>query len=269
MTTFDEYERRAWAGQAEAYAQSRALLCGHTAPELLDAAQVGEGTRVLDVGTGPGTIAAAAAERGAEVTAVDAEPSMVERARRAAPEADIRLATLPELPFSPDEFEAVVGNFVLNHVGHPRSTLAELRRITRPGGRIALTVWTGEPAPGQALLGKALEAAGVARPATVPMLDTEEDFPRTEAGLPAVLRAAELLDVRCETLGWDHVVDPEVWWSGAAAGIAAVGQTVVAQPPDVIAEIRRHFDRLAEQFRTPEGTLALPHTALLVTATVS
>jgi SAM-dependent methyltransferase len=267
MTGFDEFERRAWAGRAEAYARSFGLLCGHTAPELLDTAQVGEGTRVLDVGTGPGTVAAAAAERGAKVTAVDAEPSMVERAGRAVPGADVRLATLPELPFARDEFDAVVGNFVLNHVGSPRSALAELRRVTRPEGRIAVTIWTGPPAAGQALMGRAVEAAGVTRPADT-TLAAEDDFPRTEAGLIAVLRAEDLLDARCETLSWDHVVDPEVWWSGVAAGVASTGQIVTAQTPDVIAEIRRHYDRLAAEFLTPEGTLALPHSALLATATV-
>ncbi|MFF9076900.1 class I SAM-dependent methyltransferase [Streptomyces sp. NPDC014872] len=62
--------------------------------------------------------------------------SLVETAL-AAPEADVRLAALPCLPFADDEFDAVVGNFVLNHVGRPREALRELRRVTRPGGRPA------------------------------------------------------------------------------------------------------------------------------------
>ncbi|MFI6329828.1 methyltransferase domain-containing protein [Micromonospora chersina] len=48
---------------------------------LLDAAAVRAGRRVIDVGTGPGTVAAAALARGAEVVAVDAEPSMLDAAR--------------------------------------------------------------------------------------------------------------------------------------------------------------------------------------------
>ena len=129
VTAFDAYERRTWAGRAEAFAGSFAQLCAYTVPQLLDAAGVRAGVRVLDVGTGTGTAAVAACRRGAKVTAVDAEPSMVELAARAAPAADVRVAVLPQLPFDDGRFDAVVGNFVLNHVGRPRDALAELRRV--------------------------------------------------------------------------------------------------------------------------------------------
>ena len=163
-TEFDVSERRAWAGCAEAYAGSFARLCAYTVPALLDAAGVREATHVLDAGTGTGAVAAEAIRRGARVTAVDAAPDMAARAAVAARGADVRLAELPRLPFADGEFDAVAGNFVLNHVGRPRAALAELRRVTRPGGRVAVTVWAAPPAAGQALLGRAVRAAGVERP---------------------------------------------------------------------------------------------------------
>ncbi|MEH0845245.1 hypothetical protein V6U81_22915 [Micromonospora sp. CPCC 205711] len=73
MTSFDDHERDRWAGRAEAYRRSFALLCAYPVGELLDAAGVGPGGRVLDVGCGTGTVTARAADRGA---AVDAEPGM-------------------------------------------------------------------------------------------------------------------------------------------------------------------------------------------------
>src|ERR1044072_4773331 len=100
MTAFDESERLIWAGRAAAYARSFARLCAFPIGLLLDAAEVRTGTRVLDAGTGSGNVAAAACGRGAEVTAVDAEPGMVELAARAAPEAKTQVAVLPELPFA-------------------------------------------------------------------------------------------------------------------------------------------------------------------------
>ncbi|WP_055585149.1 class I SAM-dependent methyltransferase [Peterkaempfera griseoplana] len=262
MTVFDECERRTWAGRAAAYAGSFAALCAHPVPWLLDAAEVREGVRVLDVGTGTGTVAAAACARGARVTAVDAEPGMVELAARAAPAAEVRVAVLPELPFPDAAFDAVTGNFVLNHVGRPAVALTELRRVVRPGGLIALTIWAAPAAAGQALLGRAVQAAGAVRPPRLPALAPEDDFPRTEDGLCALLGSAGLRDARCETLRWDHRATAQEWWSGPAAGVASIGQVVVGQAPGVRTEIKRHFDLLSAEFTGPDGLLALPHAAL-------
>lgn len=149
MGDFDAFEREAWAGRAEAYARSFGMLCAHAVPKLLDAAGVGAGVRVLDVGTGPGTAAALAVRRGAEVCAVDAEPSMVERATRAVPEADVRHGLLPGLPFADGEFDAVVANFVLNHVGHPAAALADLRRVAAPAAGSRSRSGPHRPPPGR------------------------------------------------------------------------------------------------------------------------
>jgi SAM-dependent methyltransferase len=263
LTAFDESERRKWAGRADAYAGSFAKLCAYPVQMLLDAAGVREGSLVLDVGTGPGTAAMAACERGAKVTAVDAEPSMVALAAQTVPAADVRLAGLPELPFADDEFDAVTGNFVLNHVGLPRAAVAELRRVTRPGGRIAATIWAVPVAPGQTLLGRAVQAAGVSRPAHLSAPAPEDDFPQTEQGFATLLDDAGLGDVSCDTLIWDHRATPDEWWSGPAAGVATIGQIVTSQPSAVIAEIRAHYDSLCAEFAGPDGLLILPHAALI------
>jgi SAM-dependent methyltransferase len=267
MTTFDEYERRTWAGQAEAFAASRARLCAYPIPQLLDAAAVGEGVRVLDVGCGTGTVTAAAAQRGAKVTAVDAEPSMVALTVRTAPDAEVLAAVLPELPFEDGAFDAAVGNFVLNHVGRPRETLVELRRVVRPGGRIALTIWA-EPAPaGQSLLHRTVEAAGVPRPAHLPPVAAADAFPHTADGLTGLLATAGLDDSTCGTLRWDHHATAAEWWSGGpASGVAYVGQLYLSQPDDVRARMKRQFDVLAAELLGQDGRLILPHAALLASA---
>ncbi|MFF8833258.1 class I SAM-dependent methyltransferase [Streptomyces sp. NPDC015131] len=267
-TAFDVAERRAWAGRADAYAAGFAKLCAYPVPRLLEAAGVRTGTRVLDVGTGTGGAAAGACARGAVVTVVDADPGVVARAAVAVPEAVVRLAALPCLPFGYGEFDAAVGNFVINHVGRPLQALRELRRVTRPGGTVAVTIWPAPPAAGQALLGKALRAAGVERPRHLPALAPEDDFPRTEWGLAALLRESGLMDVACDAMSWDHVTTVEEWWLGPAAGVATVGQMVTSQAPAVIADIRKHFESLAQEFAGPGGTLVLPHTALIASGRV-
>ncbi|MFC9157800.1 class I SAM-dependent methyltransferase [Streptomyces bauhiniae] len=267
MTAFDRSERLTWAGRGAAYAASFARLCAYPVPALLDIAGVGPGVRVLDVGTGPGTVAAQACARDARVTATDADPGMVELAAQAAPGAELCVGALPRLPFAEATFDTVIANFVLNHVGSPRAALAELRRVLRPGGRVALTIWAAPPAPGQALLGRAIQAAGAVRPPHLPTgLAPEEDFPRNESGLAALLASAGLHATACETLRWDHRVTATEWWSGPAAGVAFTGQMVVGQPPHTQAEIKHHFDILSTEFTDTQGMLTLPHAALLAGA---
>ena len=267
-TAFDAGERRAWAGRAQAYAASFAKLCAYPVPQLLDAAGVGAGVRVLDVGTGSGTVAAAAAERGATVTAVDAQPDMVALTSRAVPAADVQVAVLPRLPFADNDFDAVVGNFVLNHVGTPRAALIELARVTRPGGTIALTIWCAPAGAGAELLGRAVQAAGAARPPYLPPFPPEEDFPRDEKGLTALVSAAGLSVIECRTLTWDHRATAEEWWSGPASGVAYVGQVLANSSTQTVEEIKDYFDRFSAEFLGSDGRLRLPHQALLVSASV-
>ncbi|MFF5180862.1 class I SAM-dependent methyltransferase [Micromonospora sp. NPDC000316] len=268
-TAFDDHERSRWAGRAAAFDASFAALCGHPAPSLLDAADVGAGTRVLDVGTGSGTVAGLACARGATVVAVDAEPSMVEWARRRVPSADeVRLAALPHLPFPSGTFDAAVANFVLNHVGDPLAAINELRRVVRPDGRIAVTIWPNPQPPAQALWGEVFDAAGVERPTAPPRVDTDKDFPRTPDGLVGLLDAAGLADVRCVTISWAHRTDPEAWWSGPANGISTPGLVMEAQPPEMISRIRAAYDERTAAYRDTDGLLVLPTAALLASASV-
>ncbi|MFF8913744.1 class I SAM-dependent methyltransferase [Streptomyces sp. NPDC015032] len=262
MTAFDVSERRIWEGRAESYARTFARLCAHAVPALLDAAGVGPGTRVLDVGCGSGAATVAAVARGAAVRAVDADPGMVELTRRAAPGADVRCGTLPQL-HEDGGFDAVVANFVLNHVGRPLDALAELTRLTRPGGRVAVTIWQAPGAPGQALIGRAAEAAGLTRPEWLATVDPGHNFPRTREGLAGLLESAGLGDVRSETLIWDHRVGAEEWWAGPAAGVAAIGQLVNSRGPAGVAAAKREYDALCTEFLADDGRLALPHAALL------
>jgi SAM-dependent methyltransferase len=260
--TYDESERIRWVDGADAYAKTFGPLCAGAAVALLDAAGVGAGTSVLDVGTGTGTVAALAFERGARVAAVDAEPSMVAATAARLPGADVRPAILPGLPFPDAAFDAVVANFVLNHVGDPAAAVAALTRVAKPGGRVAVTVWP-HPAPtAQALWTMVYRHAGVEVSGLIGV-DPAKNFTRTPGGVEALLREAGLTRVSCARLEWIHETTPGAWWDGAAAGLNATGVVLRRQTPAGQARIRASFDQVVEAFRTPEGLLALPTAALV------
>ncbi|ASW57827.1 class I SAM-dependent methyltransferase [Plantactinospora sp. KBS50] len=267
-TPFDAWERRAWAGRGRAYADSYAAACAYPAEPLLDAVGAGRGTRLLDAGCGPGVVAALAAGRGARVTAVDAEPSMLALAARRVPGAGVLAALLPHLPFPDGAFDVAAGNFVINHVGRPVATVAELRRVTRPGGRVALTIWPQPPSGMQQFWLDVMAAAGLRAPAGLPTVAEEENFDRTRAGFAGLLRAGGLTAVTCRRLDWELRVDPERWWHGPLHGLGALGRILPRLDPVAQAEVRRHYDRLIDRRRTPDGLIALPTGALLATGAV-
>ncbi|MEU4679364.1 methyltransferase domain-containing protein [Micromonospora sp. NPDC023737] len=265
MTRFDDHEHGRWAGRAEAYARSFGRLCAYPAPALLDAAQVDAGTRLLDVGTGPGTVAALAATRGATVTAVDAEASMIAKARTARPAGHFAQAVLPLLPFPTGVFDAAVANFVINHVGDPQAAVAALRRVVRPGGWVAVTVWPHPQPPLQRLWGQAYEAAGGPLRPDLPRVAADRNFDRTPAGLTGLLCDAGLDAVRCETLSWVHRTDPEDWWAGPAAGIGQLGLLLDGTTTEFRRQARHEYERVTAAYLDVDGLLNLPTAALLAT----
>jgi SAM-dependent methyltransferase len=263
---FDAYERRLWAGRADAYERGFARLTAHTAGALLDAAGAAAGTRLLDVGTGPGVVARAAVARGARVTAVDAEPSMAEAAARNVPGLDVRIAVLPDLPLPDGLFDAVTGNFVINAVGDPAAALAELRRVLRPGGRLALTCWNYPLAPAQGIGADAIEAARVPWPEDIPVPPFRV-YSSPEA-FAALLAGAGFAEATAQRVSWEHRVDPEEWW--AEVHLSQVGSSalvIARQDTATVARIKTEFDRLIARYAVDDGQVALPSAAVLASAT--
>ncbi|WP_370080906.1 class I SAM-dependent methyltransferase [Streptacidiphilus sp. MAP12-16] len=266
-TAFDAFERRGWVGRTEAYENGFARMTAHTVAPLLDAAGVSAGTSVLDVGTGPGVVAAAALARGARVSAVDASPEMAARAATACPGAEVHTAALPELPFADASFDAVVGNFVINHLGDPAAGLAELRRVLRPGGRLALTCWERTLMRATAVFGESVAEAGIPHPSdlpsTGPFLAGAED---RAVAFAALLAAAGLADTEARRVEWLHRVDPDVWWGSVVGGTPITGSLIARQSAATAAAVKRHYDDAVARYAVPgTGLVDLPAVAVLGT----
>jgi SAM-dependent methyltransferase len=120
---------------------------------LCEAVDVAAGSSVLDVAAGNGNASLAAARRGAEVTASDYVPALLEGTRaRAASDGltiETREADAEALPFGDRTFDVVLSTFGVMFAPNQERAAAELLRVCRPGGRIGLTNWTPEGFIGQ------------------------------------------------------------------------------------------------------------------------
>jgi ubiquinone/menaquinone biosynthesis C-methylase UbiE len=110
---------------------------------LVDFAQIQPSERVIDVGCGAGAALAPAAERAASAVGVELSPAMAERARAAAPSADVRVGDATSLDFDDGSFDVVLSAFTVFFMPDPTAALQEWRRVLAPGGRIALSAWAG------------------------------------------------------------------------------------------------------------------------------
>lgn len=143
LAAVKERQQQAWASGDFAAVAARIVL---VAEQLCDTADLRAGWHVLDVATGSGNAAIAAARHGATAVGVDYVPSLLERGRvRAAAEGlDVQLlhGDAEALPFPDSYFDAVTSVFGSMFAPDHKQAAAEILRVTRPGGTIALASWT-------------------------------------------------------------------------------------------------------------------------------
>jgi SAM-dependent methyltransferase len=133
-------------GDAEAYDQFMGRWSRLVAPRLVDFTNLPERGRMLDVGSGTGSLAFAIAEgkRRARVLGIDPSQEYVAYAMSRNPfpdRASFEVGDAQQLHFPDASFDAALSLLVFNFIPDPKKALLELRRVTKPGGKLSAAVW--------------------------------------------------------------------------------------------------------------------------------
>jgi SAM-dependent methyltransferase len=125
------------------------------AERIVRASAVGPGQRLLEIGAGDGNVALAAAEKGADVVAVDLAPRLVAQGRARSQACglavDWRVGDAQSLPFDDAGFDCVASNFGIIHAPDTRRVVDELDRVLPPGGLALVTAWASAGLMGRVL----------------------------------------------------------------------------------------------------------------------
>lgn len=252
------FEHDTWSRCADEYLDGFAGLTRPAVPLLVRAARIQDGDRVLEVGSGPGHIAAALADLGAKVAGIDFSASMVEVARARYPALSFREADAGSLPFDDESFEAVVSSFVVHHLARPEAVFREVHRVLKPGGRFAFAVFAAPEAQSSiAAFFQAVEAHG-----SLEELPHGPLFGVTDLGVyETLLEQAGLTDPAFST-------EPITWHAPSADPVVRSFWTwgnMAALPADVRERIESSTRENLKVYER-DGALAMPHEALVGSA---
>lgn len=265
-----ETQQRYTHGHAESVLRShRWRTAANSAAYLLP--HLATGDRLLDVGSGPGTITADLAERvspgrvtALEVTDEAADLTRAELDRRAIEHATVKVGDVHALPFGDGTFDVVHAHQVLQHVADPVLALREMARVTRPGGLVAVRdsdyhgfVWSPES------------------PAIDRWLELYDAAARRNGGEPDAGRMllgwaldAGLTDVTATSSTWCFAdIDDRAWWGGLWADritSTALADQLLAEGLSTRGELAEIADGWRAWAAEPSGWFSVLHGELLI-----
>jgi ubiquinone/menaquinone biosynthesis C-methylase UbiE len=196
---FKEFERTGWGKQAVHYDSLVGQMTQQAVDALLAAINVRPGTKLLDVASGPGYVAAEATRRGADAIGTDIATDMIDEAQRRFAGTKFEVADAEHLRYADASFDAVTCAFGMLHFPRPGKAVTEAYRVLRRTGRFAFSVWCGpEKAKVLTLIAESVQRhtdGSVALPAGPGLFALSDPWILT-----ALMEAADFTDVRIDEL---------------------------------------------------------------------
>ncbi|NQU56378.1 MAG: class I SAM-dependent methyltransferase [Rhodospirillales bacterium] len=249
-----------WSQAPEDWAALQEPLHAPLWEAMLAATGVGNGAKLLDAGCGAGGLSVLAAQRGAEVSGIDATEALVGIAQERVSDGEFRTGDLEALPYGNDTFDVVLAANSAQYAADPVAALAELKRVTKSGGRIVVAIW------GQA---ENCEFRHILKAVAETMPEPPKGggpFALSESGaLEALLAKADITtdgrgEVACP-FDYDDVAS--AWRATASSGPLRAAMRAAGEGP-----IREAVSKATQQFVRNGGEVHLDNTMIYVTATV-
>ena len=247
-----------WGTDAQTWADFQEPFNRPLWEAMLDAAAVGPNTRLLDAGCGGGGASVLAAERGAHVYGLDAAAPLIRIAAERVPNGDFRPGDLEAMPYDDDIFDVAFASLSVMLTPDPAAALREMRRVTKPGGRMIVAVWG---TPEECEMRVVLKAVRDTMPSPPP---GKGPFSLSEAGVLEALieqTGATVHDQGAADCPFYYDDFDALWRAQRSAGaiqgaIQAVGE----------ASLREAVRRAVAPFRSPMGRIRLENRFRFVTA---
>ena len=234
-------------GAATGYDRAVGNLTRKLVPTLLAAARLEPGLRVLDVGSGTGIAAEGAAVivgPTGYITASDISPLMLEQARERLgrlANTTIAVEDAQAMTFPDASFDRVICNMAVMYFGDPARGLAEMRRVLRPGGRVAISVNTS---PATSMISRVLPIIDRLVP-NAKERSGPNSFDGSERHVRGLLEAAGFINVAAsvETLRMPFP-SFDAYFGGVEQGAGNVGQEYLALPENIRRAVREETRRI-------------------------
>jgi ubiquinone/menaquinone biosynthesis C-methylase UbiE len=230
------------------------------APKFADFAGIAPRMSVVDVGAGTGALTAELVHRGASVAAADPTATFVSAIQQRLPSIAVHAAPAESLPWPDERFDAALAQLVVTFMEDAPKGVAEMRRVVRQGGTVAVCMWDREGMEMLAAINRtqaALESAGASTSEARTRYRSREEIESLFSdGFENM--ETELLEVESQYSGFDE------FWGALNGGAGPAGVWVLSLDADTR---DRAYEELHRQVGAPDGPFALAGRAWATRAT--